>query len=78
VRREAARALAAFPAESAVPALLPALSDDMGEVRAAAASSLALVTGQAFGDDRTAWLRWWQARSGGATPAPAPSPDPVR
>lgn len=75
VRREAARFLSAWPAEQTVPALLPGLSDDMPEVRAATVASLASVTGQSFGDDRTAWLRWWQGRTGGAA-APPPGDAP--
>ena len=69
VRREAARALGSFPEAEAVPPLLAALSDDRFEVRATASASLAAVTGQTLGDDRRAWLRWWQSRSGGS-PAP--------
>lgn len=73
VRREAARALGAWPAERAVPFLLPALSDDMPEVRGAAQASLSSVSGQALGEDRNAWTRWWQARSD-AAPAPDGAP----
>jgi len=60
VRREAAKAFAAYPAPVAVPALIDGLADEMAEVRGAAAGSLAAVTGEKFGDDRGAWLRWWQ------------------
>jgi hypothetical protein len=63
VRREAARALAAYPAAVSVPALIEGLADEMEDVRGAAASSLETITLQTFGDDRGAWLRWWQANA---------------
>lgn len=61
-RREAARALAGYPVVVAVPALIDGLADEMTEVRSASARSLAALTGETFGDDRTAWVRWWQSR----------------
>jgi hypothetical protein len=60
VRREAAKALSAYPPAVAVPALIEGLTDEMADVRGAAAGALEAVTGQTFGDDRGAWLRWWQ------------------
>jgi HEAT repeat protein len=69
VRREAARALGAFPEAECVPELIPALADDRSEVRAAAAASLNAATGQPLGDDRVAWTRWWQGRIAAASPA---------
>jgi hypothetical protein len=68
VRREAAKSLAAYPAASAVPTLIEGLSDEMADVRGAAAGALASVTGQSFGDDRNGWLKWWQANGGKAAP----------
>jgi hypothetical protein len=71
VRREAAKAIAAYATTTSVPALVDGLADEMADVRGAAASSLASVTGQRYGDDRGAWLRWWQ--SNGTKPqTPAP------
>jgi hypothetical protein len=61
VRREAARALAKYPSPVSVPALIEGLADEMADVRGTAAGSLEAITGQTFGDDRGAWLRWWQA-----------------
>jgi hypothetical protein len=72
VRREAAVALAAYPADVAVPALLTGLDDEMADVRGAAARSLESVTGETFGDDRTAWIRWWKA-NGAPKSAPGAS-----
>lgn len=69
VRRDAARSLAAFPAADSVPELLDGLADDRMEVRATAAASLASVTGQSFGDDRGAWVRWWQSQGGATAPS---------
>ncbi len=63
VRREAAKAIAAYPPNVAVPALIDGLGDEMADVRGASASSLEAVTGQTFGDDRGAWLRWWQSNA---------------
>lgn len=60
VRREAAVALAAYPPETSVPPLIEGLSDEMADVRGAAVRSLENVTGETFGDDRAAWVRWWQ------------------
>jgi hypothetical protein len=61
VRREAARALSAYASPVSVPALIEGLADEMADVRGTAASSLEAITGEKFGDDRGAWLRWWQA-----------------
>lgn len=72
VRREAAGALAAYPRDTVVPALIDGLSDEMADVRGAAARSLESVTGETFGDDRTAWIRWWQA-NGAPKAAPGAS-----
>jgi HEAT repeat protein len=65
VRREAARALASYPLPVAIPPLLDGLSDEMTDVRQAAARSLADLTGERFGGDRRAWTRWWSGRTGG-------------
>lgn len=62
VRREAAKSLAVYPAALAVPALLDGLADEMTEVRSASARSLTALSGESFGDDRTAWVRWWQTK----------------
>jgi hypothetical protein len=62
VRREAAAALGRWPPADAVPALIPALADDMAEVRSAAARSLREATGESHSDDRAAWTRWWLAQ----------------
>lgn len=72
VRREAARSLGNYDGAQAVPALIPALDDDMPEVRASALLSLETLTGQTLGENRVAWTRWWQAKSGSA-PASAPA-----
>jgi hypothetical protein len=66
VRREAAKALASYPPAVAVPALVEALGDEMPEVRGGAAWSLETLSGESFGDDRAAWVRWWQARASAA------------
>lgn len=60
VRREAAVALASYPREIAVPILIEGLRDEMADVRGAAGRSLESLTGETFGEDRTAWVRWWQ------------------
>lgn len=70
VRREAAKSLAMYPANVAVPALIDGLADELADVRGAAASSLASLTGQNLGDDRAGWLRWWE-KSGGKPTASA-------
>lgn len=72
VRREAARSLGNYDAAQAVPALIPALDDDMPEVRASALLSLETLTGQTLGENRASWTRWWQAKAG-TVPAPAPA-----
>jgi hypothetical protein len=61
-RREAAKSLAVYPIAIAAPALIDGLADEMTEVRSAAARSLAALSGESFGDDRTAWIRWWQTK----------------
>jgi len=61
VRREAARALKTYPTAVSVPALIEGLADEMADVRGAAVASLEAISGETFGDDRAAWLRWWQA-----------------
>jgi hypothetical protein len=76
VRREAARALRGYPVETAAPHLLDALTDEMADVRGAAAASLAILTGQDFGDDRAGWVRWWQSRARGAAPEGGSPPPP--
>lgn len=73
VRREAARALGSLPEAEAVPELIEGIGDDRIDVRTTAAASLEAVTGQTFGDDRGAWVRWWEARRGAAT-APVTRP----
>ncbi len=45
---------------SAVPSLIPLVVSTHPMVSRAAASSLAVVCGQAFGPDVTAWADWWQ------------------
>jgi hypothetical protein len=72
VRREAAVALAAYPREAVVPILIEGLGDEMADVRGAAGRSLETVTGETFGDDRAAWVRWWQA-NGAPKTAPGAS-----
>ncbi len=61
-RREAAKSLAAYPIAIAAPALIDGLADEMTEVRTAAARSLGTLSGENFGDDRTAWIRWWSTK----------------
>jgi HEAT repeats len=65
VRREAAKALASYPMPQSVPALIDGLSDEMSDVRTAAARSLLTLSGETFGDDRRAWSRWWSTKSAG-------------
>jgi hypothetical protein len=62
VRRQTASAIGRFPLDRCVPPLIDALADDMPEVRGAAARALDSITGERFGDDRGAWIRWWAAR----------------
>lgn len=66
VRRQAASAIGRFPLDHSVPPLIDALADDMPEVRGAAARALDSITGERFGDDRAAWIRWWAARASNA------------
>jgi HEAT repeat protein len=64
-RRSAAILLAHQDAAVAVPALIGALGDADDVVRADAAESLRhFARGRDFGQDATAWSRWWQSRSG--------------
>lgn len=72
VRREAAVSLSVYPREAVVPILIEGLGDEMADVRGAAGRSLEAVTGEAFGDDRAAWVRWWQA-NGAPKTAPGAS-----
>jgi HEAT repeat protein len=72
VRRESAVALAAYPRDSVVPILIEGLIDEMADVRGAAGRSLESVTGETFGDDRAAWVRWWQV-NGAQKTAPGAS-----
>ena len=62
VRRQSAAALGKFPVDSAFPALVAGLYDDMPDVRGATTRALAAVTGESFGEDREAWRQWWEAR----------------
>lgn len=68
-RREAAKSLADYPRAIAVPPLIEVLAYELVEVRNAAARSLETISGQTFGDDRGAWLKWWQT-TGSKAPAP--------
>jgi HEAT repeat protein len=72
-RAATARALGALERKDAVAALVAAVGDADGDVRAAVADALAGVTGQSLGDDAGAWQRWWQgAQSGYPAQAAAP------
>lgn len=64
VRWQAAWSLGRIGDERAVPPLIEALGDRHGDVRWFAAWSLAEITGEAFGEDRTAWADWQAARIG--------------
>lgn len=71
VRREAARSLANFPPRTALPALVEALFDDVPSVRSTAVRSLVAMTGEDFGDDRAAWVRWLESHDASSTEPPA-------
>lgn len=68
-RREAAKSLAKYPRQEAVPPLIDVLAYELVEVRNAAARSLETISGFSYGDDRAAWVKWWQT-TGSKTPAP--------
>jgi hypothetical protein len=68
-RREAAKSLAKYPRPVAVPPLIDVLAYELIEVRNAASRSLETISGQTFGDDRAAWVKWWQT-SGSKAPSP--------
>jgi hypothetical protein len=63
VRAEAAVALAQYADPRVLQALIAALSDDSLLVTRAASTSLTTLTGQEFGEDPRAWLRWLNQRS---------------
>jgi hypothetical protein len=67
-RREAAKSLAKYPRPVAVPPLIDVLAYELVEVRNAAGRSLETISGQTFGDDRAAWVKWWQTAGSKATP----------
>lgn len=58
VRGSAAVALGLLKNPAAVKPLIDLLADDDEPVRLSAAAALQGITGQAFGDDRAAWLKW--------------------
>jgi len=60
VRVEAVVALGQYEEPYVVDALISALDDSSLVVHRAAIRSLRILTGQDFGDDPTAWLRWRQ------------------
>ncbi|HBJ35852.1 MAG TPA: hypothetical protein DDZ51_14110, partial [Planctomycetaceae bacterium] len=60
VRIVAAQGLANFRHPIAVEALLIAISDEDQRVRTAATVGLEKLTRQAFGENKEAWIQWWQ------------------
>lgn len=66
VRRQAATSLGSYDLDQAFPILLQALTDDMPEVRGAAARSLEGLSGLRLGEDRAGWLEWWRGRGRGS------------
>jgi len=70
-RREAAKSLAKYPRPVSVPPLIDVLAYELVEVRNAAGRSLETISGQTFGDDRAAWVKWWQTTGSKAKPAEA-------
>lgn len=60
VRIAAAQGLANFRHPIAVEALLLALSDDDQRVRTAASVGLEKLTKQTLGENKEAWIQWWQ------------------
>ena len=75
VRREAAKSLAAYPRLIAVPALIDGLADEMTDVRSAASRALEAISGETFGDDRAAWLKWWQMSATKTPPSKPAAPE---
>lgn len=60
VRIAAAQGLANFRHPIAIEALLVALSDNDQRVRTAASGGLEKLTKQTFGENKEAWIQWWQ------------------
>ena len=60
LRIAAARVIATVNDPVAVEALIVALKDSDGRVRAAAATGLEKLTGKTFGEDAAQWEAWWQ------------------
>ena len=54
-------ALKAYSSKAVVEVLIGQLDASAEECRKAAASVLGQIAGQQFGDDKAAWLKWWEA-----------------
>ncbi len=61
VKAAVATALGQYPEDNVFQALLMALDDRRLSVNLNAAESLSLLTGQAWGMDRLAWIRWYDS-----------------
>ena len=57
-------ALQGYSSKVVVEVLIGQLDSPSEDVRKAAASVLGRIAGQGFGDDKAAWLKWWEANRG--------------
>ena len=60
VREQVAKALGDIQSPVAVAPLIHSLNDAYPPSRRAAASSLQIITGKAFGESVKSWLKWWE------------------
>lgn len=61
LRQAAVNAVAEFPRPAAIGFLIATLTESRGQLKYAAASQLALRTGQNFGGNAEEWRTWWDA-----------------
>lgn len=57
-------ALQGYSSKVVVEVLIGQLDSSVEDIRKAAASVLGKIAGQGFGDDKAAWLKWWEANRG--------------